>query len=59
MSQVQAMRRRQSMRRDIVKQGYLKKLPNAAKVGSSLRVRDLRLLIVYQQRNRQNVDISD
>ena len=31
-------RRSQSMRRLILKQGYLKKLPNAAKLGANLKV---------------------
>ena len=39
-------RRPQSMRRLILKQGYLKKLPNAAKLGASLKVRHSLVLIV-------------
>lgn len=31
-------RNRQSMRRTVIKQGYLKKLPNIAKFGSSVKV---------------------
>ena len=35
-------RRTQSMRRLILKQGYLKKLPNAAKLGANLKVMRLK-----------------
>jgi len=40
-----ATRDARSMRRVIIKQGYLKKMPNSAKLGSSFRVIVTRLII--------------
>ena len=46
MSRLEFIRKRQSLQRTIIKQGYLKKLPNAANFGSSFKV-SLCLLIVF------------
>jgi len=42
-----ANRDARSMRRVIIKQGYLKKLPNSAKLGSSLKVIIIIIILMF------------